>query len=272
MRKKFMDKSPVLFYKKDTCALGSLISLLWLNQPFRLCRLETKADNENPDFLKLNGLGEVPTLFLADGTVLTENVAVLQHIGEMDLQKKLTYPPKTPAFDQLNRALGFLSSTFHKSFLPVFHTDLLYDDQGVQKEIKKKFTDGHLREVWEYANEHLVRTTFLFDHPMIADAYFFSIARWGEDLFDIKKDFPHIHRFQKAMAENEAVKFALEIEAGKHTAGKGNFLGHVDFATFVIEAAERKEARDQKHGDGEFTPGLHTEKERDGKQSSAANR
>ena len=57
------DKSiPVLFYGKGTCALGAVISLFWLDRPFRLCRLE-EGDNENTDFLKLNALCQVPVLY-----------------------------------------------------------------------------------------------------------------------------------------------------------------------------------------------------------------
>ena len=254
---KLKSKTPVLFYKEGACSLGALISLLWLDRPFYLCRVE-EEDLENSDFLSLNGMGEVPTLYL-DGTILTENVAVLQHIGLQDLNKKITYPPGTPEFDQLNRALGFLTSSFHKAFSPLHMAEDLVTDKKATAEIVRNTVDGHLREMFQYANDHLLRTTFMFDHPMIIDAYFFAMARWGDDLYDIENEFPHIKRFQDAMAKDPMVTFALEIESGKIKDAKGVFLGHKEFKTFVKEASARKLEIDEKNGDGEFTPGLKTE-------------
>jgi hypothetical protein len=85
------------------------------------------------------------------------------------------------------------------------------------------------------------------------------MARWGDDLYDIKNEFPHIFRFQDAMAKDPGVRFALEIESGKIKDAKGVFLGHKEFSTFVKEASARKLEVDEKKGDGEFTPGLKTE-------------
>jgi glutathione S-transferase len=245
-----MENSPVLFYQEGTCSLGALISLIWLGKPFRICRIEGK-DNENPDYLKINALGEVPTLYL-DGTVVTENVAILQHIAYQDLNRKLTFRAGTPQFDQMNRALGFLTSDFHKAFFPIFVGGAFHPDKKVQEEIKKHVIEGRLREVWNHAEEHLLRTTFLFNQPMIADAYLFAMARWGEEYFDIETEFPNFARFQKAMNEDPAVKLALQIESGKQKQARGT-LSHVDFSSFVKEAAERKEETDRVRGDGDFT-------------------
>jgi glutathione S-transferase len=250
-------KTPVLFYKEGACSLGAMISLLWLDRPFYLCRVE-KEDSENPDFLTVNAMGEVPTLYL-DGTILTENAAILQHIGLEDLSKKLTYRPGTPEFDQLNRALSFLTSSFHKAFFPLHAAEDLVSDKKAQEEIVKNTVDGNLKDMFQYANDHLLRTTFMFDHPMIIDAYFFAMARWGDDLYDIANQFPHIKRFQDAMAKNEKVRVALDIESGKIKTAQGNFLGNKEFKTFVKEASARKLEVDEKKGDGEYTPGLKTE-------------
>ncbi len=233
-----MDKTPVLFYQEGTCSLGALISLLWLDAPFRLCRLEN-ADHENPEYLKLNALGEVPTLFM-DGVVLTENVAILQHIGLQDLRRKLTFQPGSESFDQLQRALGFLSSDFHKSFMAVFNGAVFHPNPKVQEEIKNMVVKGHLREVVDHAEVHLLRTPLMFDHPTVPDAYLYAMARWTADLYNLPKEFPHLVRFQKTMDQDPSVKLALQIERGEQQEPVGCFLGHVDFKTFTAQAAARK--------------------------------
>jgi glutathione S-transferase len=250
-----MKKSPVLFYSEGTCALASLITLLWLDQPFRLCRIE-ESDSESDagrEYLKLNGLGEVPTLFL-DGTVLTENIAILQHLAQLDLSKQLTFPVGTREFDQLNRALGFLTSTFHKSFLPLFATEQFHPDEKIQQEIRDTVLKGHLREVFRYTSEHLLRTTLMFEQPSIGDAYLFAMARWGAYFGNVHEEFPHFVRFQKRMEQDPAVQIALRIEKGEIKDAAGNFLGHVPFESFVHEAVHRKLEVDGARAEGEYTP------------------
>ena len=245
-----MDKTPVLFYREGTCALGALISLLWSGEAFRLCHLQ-ESDETNPDYLKLNALGEVPTLF-TDGVVISENVAILQHIGFLNLSPGITFEPGSGYFDQLQRALGFLSSSFHKSFMPIFSPELFHEDKKVQTEMRQKFIAGHLREMMEHTEIHLLRTPLLFDHPTVGDAYLYAMVRWTEDLYNLPKEFPHLVRFQKAMNQLPEVALALRIESGQHKDGVKNFKGHVEFKDFVRDAAHRKRQLDHAGWDEEM--------------------
>jgi len=233
-----MNSTPTLFYQQGACSLGALISLVWLGRPFQVCRVEQNR-GESPEYLELNALGEVPLLY-ADGAVITENVAILQHIAFQDLGKNLIFRPNTPEFDQLNRALGFLSSDFHKAFAGVFHSSAFHPDKKIQEEIKKTTIVGHLREMVEHANQYITRTPFVFDHPMIPDAYFYAMARWLEHFYDLDRDFKNIRRFQKAMEQDPGVAIALEIEKGQLHEAKGAFLGSVDFDTTVQNIAESR--------------------------------
>jgi glutathione S-transferase len=197
-----MDNTPVLIFKNRACSLGALITLVWLERPFYVTEM-TEENGDDPNFLTLNALGEVPTLFL-DGTVLTENVAVLTHLALQDLSKNLIFKTGTHDFDQFMRALAFLATEFHKSFAPLHLAEKLTEDKKAQQDIKKNTIQVAIKEVYAYTNEHLLRTTFMYDHPMAIDAYLFAIARWGDKLFDIEKEFPHVKRFQDAMAKIRA--------------------------------------------------------------------
>jgi|GEM_PF-1077920 len=76
----------------------------------------TKKTSEGGDYLDINPLGYVPALQLDDGTILTENAAVLQWIAD-------TYGPK-PGSDleraKLVQELSYISSELHKAFSPFF--------------------------------------------------------------------------------------------------------------------------------------------------------
>jgi glutathione S-transferase len=63
--------------------------------------------------------------------------------------------------------------------------------------------------------------------PSLADAYFFGVARWGNDLFDLERDCPRLFALQQPLAADGAVRFANAIEDGTSATTTGKFLGHV---------------------------------------------
>ncbi|MBC7385893.1 MAG: glutathione S-transferase N-terminal domain-containing protein [Cryobacterium sp.] len=248
---------PVLFFEEGTCSLAAMISLLVSGIPFQTCRLE-EDDSESPEYLKLNALGEVPMLY-RNGSVLTENVAVLQSIAASAPDSRLSFRAGSAEFDQLHRALGFLSSDFHKSFMGFFAPEAFHPDEKIQKEITKNVINGPLKGAMKHVDEHVLgrhsETPFIFDHLMIADAYLFAMARWSDDLYDIGKEFPNLKKFQNAMAKEPAVKLALEIESG-HFEPRQNFKGNLKFAAFVKTAAKEKSAEDSsEHSQEKKNPG-----------------
>lgn len=51
-------------------------------QPYRVVRASTwEPDSAQAELRRVNPLGQIPTLVLADGTVLTESAAILIHLG-----------------------------------------------------------------------------------------------------------------------------------------------------------------------------------------------
>jgi glutathione S-transferase len=92
----------------------------------------SKGEHKTPGFLKLNSLGQIPVLVLADGTVITESVAICRFFEEL-------HP--TPALfgaDPLSRAKAEMWN--RRIELEIFatignvplHTDALFKDRLVQ--------------------------------------------------------------------------------------------------------------------------------------------
>ena len=238
---------PVLFLRDGTCALGALVSLLWSGEKFHTCLMQ-EADHENPGFLKLNSLGEVPLLY-RDGAVITENTAILPSIADLALGQPLTFAPGSRERDQLNRALGFLASDFHQAFGTLFSIESFHPEKKVQAQIRRRVVQGRLKEVIQHLEGSMLSKPFIFDSPTIADAYLFAMARWATDLYDVAEQFPKLKRFQTALGKDPSVKLALQIEKGRKTVANGNYLGNLDFKSFISEAATRHERiRQERHG------------------------
>jgi len=212
-------ETPILFYKKGTCSLGSMIAAEWAEIPYRLCRLDEDTI-DSKEYLAINALGEVPALEI-DSIYLTESIAILQHLGKKDLLKGLTFAQETLEFDKMNQVLSYLATDFKGSFKPLF-------SEGTSEADKKKIADTVIREQYHYVDQYLVQEGVIFGQKTIADAYLFGLVRWGNDLFDMEKEFPNIAAFQAEMNEDPGVKFALAMEEEKEATTSGKFEGNVE--------------------------------------------
>ncbi|MBP2442684.1 glutathione S-transferase [Rhizobium leguminosarum] len=59
--------SPILFYRvPEGCSFGSIVALEWSGLPYRLCRVEMPEMVSSDDYLRINPVGETPSLFRRD--------------------------------------------------------------------------------------------------------------------------------------------------------------------------------------------------------------
>ena len=228
---------PVLFYAPGRCSLSCLIAVAWTGEPFRAVRLDDDYETDS-DYTKINPRNEVPAL-VENGHALTENSGVLNRLAKFYPETRISFLFGTPDYDQLNRALSYVGSTFHRAFRPVFMPEAFHDDPSVQKEIKMKAVEETLRDELRFVNDHVVRNGSILGHPTIADAYLFATARWAEDIYDVKKEFPELARFLARMREDTGVQFALAIESGRISKPERNFRGHTTVAEVLSEMNQK---------------------------------
>lgn len=70
------------------------------------------GDNRKPEFLRINPMGKIPTLALADGTVLTETAAINAYLADAFADKGLAPPIGTSARGTYYRWLFFPVTVF----------------------------------------------------------------------------------------------------------------------------------------------------------------
>src|SRR5689334_5608913 len=109
---------PVLFYGvPHGCSFGAIVALEWLGEPYRLARIDMLAQHD-PRYQRINPHHETPSLLLEDGTVIVESLAIHQHIAARDLGRRLGFRQGTPRYDELNRMMAYLHTSFHHGFAP----------------------------------------------------------------------------------------------------------------------------------------------------------
>jgi glutathione S-transferase len=151
-----------LYYSPFACSLAAHVACREADLAVELVRVElpTKRTAAGSDLFVDNAMGQVPTLVLDDGRVLTENVAVLFYLSER------APDPKPRDHYELVRWLSFVSTELHKRILAPIHNPC--------PDAVKDFARTCGERAFGVLNTHLEsRDTLLGEEFTAADAYLF---------------------------------------------------------------------------------------------------
>lgn len=195
-----------LYYSPGTCSLASHITLNEAGVDFTAekVNLRDKVTEGGTDFRKVNPRGAVPALALADGEVLTEGVAIMQHV--MDSTRPGVLPaPGTLARARMAEALNYVATEVHKTYSPFFH--------GIEGEAKAKQSDL-LNARLQVVEDRLAdgRAWLAGDSYTPADAYLFTVTNWSKRFGHDLTSFPRIVALREKVAARPAVQAAMRAE------------------------------------------------------------
>ncbi len=192
-----------LYYSPGACSLSPHIVALELGLPVTLVKADVrKKVLENGDsFLKINPKGQVPTLQLDNGEVLTEGVAIVQYMASLKPEKKMI-PEGFARFHQLEW-LNFVSTEMHKSY------GVFWDPTATDAEKEKG--RAKLNQKFSYLEPILTRGPFLMGETFTpADAYLFTVLNWSGM---VKVELPKfIQDYTARVAARPAVQAAMKAE------------------------------------------------------------
>lgn len=222
--------TPILFYGVPAgCSFGSIVALEWLQIPYRLCRIDMAGEEIRSEaYSRINPVAETPSLATADGRLVAESMAILNHLAPQGAERGLGFRQGTAGFDRLNQVLAFLNTALFDGFSPLWHAY----EHGVEGEAKAVLV-AYARAKLQAAHAQLERRLgegpyLLGESRTLADAYFYGIARWAEyHGVPDRSAFPRLQALFARLADDPAVRFAAGVEAGEEVPFAGGFLGHV---------------------------------------------
>ncbi|HVZ28049.1 MAG TPA: glutathione binding-like protein [Rhizomicrobium sp.] len=189
-----------LYYSPGACSLAGHITAVEGGLKLDLEKVDLKSHTTETghDFRAINPKGYVPALALDDGSLLTENGAILPYLGD-----KTGLMPEGIARYRALEWIGYINSELHKAFAPLFGNGS--DDA---KEKAKSRIVMRLRLV-----EERLTGDYLFGKDFSPpDAYLFVILRWcGKMGLDLS-GMPRLAAFKARMEQRPGVKRALEEE------------------------------------------------------------
>lgn len=194
-----------LYYTPGACSQAPHIALREAGASFDLVKVDLAAKHTDAgeDYKAINPKGAVPALGLDDGTVLTENAAILQYIADQiggDLM-----PMSGMKRYRLLEWINFIATELHKGFGPLWNP--------VTPDGYKDTTRQALAAKFDYLQEKIAEGPYLTGETFtIADAYLFVILNWTSiHNIDLSR-WPGLTAFVARVAQRPAVRDVLEAE------------------------------------------------------------
>jgi glutathione S-transferase len=162
-----------LYYMKGACSLASYISLKEAGVKFEAAEIErkTRKTRDGESLESINTKDYVPVLKLDNGEFLTENVAVLDYIADLNPAAKLAPAAGTLGRYRLLELLAYINSEIHKNFGPLFNPS--------NGEDIKNLARANLKKRLDWLDNALGSKTFLMgDQFTVADAYLYVVLTW----------------------------------------------------------------------------------------------
>ncbi len=199
-----------LFFSPLACSMSARIALAEAGAAANLIEVDPDTKRmlaAGEDYRAIHPLGYVPALRLDDGTVLTENAAILQFIAD-------EYPAAglaPPASDRLARAklrqwLSFIGTELHKALM----TPLL--GRETPPEVKA-WTARKYASRLAYLDDKLKGREFLLDRFSVADGYLATVLNWTQATPEIDlAAYPNVKAYLERMRQRPSVAAALATE------------------------------------------------------------
>ncbi|MFP5485066.1 MAG: glutathione transferase GstA [Gammaproteobacteria bacterium] len=195
-----------LYYSPGACSLSPHIVLHETGLPFTAVLASTKTHKlqDGTDFYTINELGYVPVLELDNGERLREGPAIVQYLADQVPGKNLAPANGTMERYRLQEWLTFIGTELHKGHGPLFAPGTPEDYKPqVREQLAKRFA---------WVDRQLAGKDYLLGSFSVADAYLYTVSRWGQYVGVDLSGLANIVAFQQRMEQRPAVQAALRAE------------------------------------------------------------
>jgi GST-like protein len=157
-----------------------------------------------PRLLQFNPLGQVPTLVLPDGTVMTESLAMLHYIDDLAPKAGLIPPKGDPLRPAFYRWAVFLIAAVYPTYTYGDDPKKWIADETASKLLRES-TDKHRQALWKQVEGEVKGPWFLGERFSALDLYVAAMTRWRPGVLWFAKNTPKVVEIAKRAAALPAV-------------------------------------------------------------------
>lgn len=201
-----------LFYSPGSASMAPHAMLEEIGANYVLKRVEISGDKpRDPEYLKLNPLGRVPTLAIAGGETIYESVAITMYLADRHPEPKLAPAVSDPLRGPYYQWLAHLTNTLQEAYLLFFYPDRNTTRPEQAPDIKDKALT-RIDGVWSNLDQALARRGpyLLGERCSAADIYMHMLYTWYEPAAALAARCPQVARCVDLVAQRPAVKRMLQ--------------------------------------------------------------
>lgn len=200
-----------LYIAPGACSLASHIAALELALPIQIEKVALRTPDS--PIHAINPLGRVPALQLDDGTLITENSAILPYLADQAPGTPLFAPAGSAERAQIQSWLGYLAAEIHTAaFRPLNRPERYSADEAAHPGIRAQ-ARRQLYKAFEHIDTHLQERQWLVgERYTLADAYLGVFANWLPRLGAPFDELRAVVRVHEQWAARPAVQQALRAE------------------------------------------------------------
>jgi glutathione S-transferase len=201
-----------LYCAPGTASMVVHLALLESGAPHRLVKLDfAQGEQRNPDYLRLNPRGQVPTLVI-DGQPYFESAALLMILAERHPEAKLAPPPGGPLRLDWYQWIAFLTNSLGPAYRSWFYPPDLGSPEHplfVREALRAKIEDS-----WSLVDEHLAaRGPYMLGAEFSGvDLLALMYMRWSRNMPKPVTEWPALKRLADLLRARPSWKRMYEIE------------------------------------------------------------
>lgn len=157
-----------------------------------------------PRLLQFNPLGQVPTLVLPNGDVMTESLAMLHHVDDLAPKAGLIPPKGDPQRETFYRWAVFLIAAVYPTYTYGDDPRKWVPDEAASKMLRES-TDDHRKAMWGWIEGQAKAPWFLGERFSAIDLYIAAMTRWRPGVLWFAKNTPKCVAIAKRATALDAV-------------------------------------------------------------------
>ncbi len=173
----------------------------------------TAASPTRERLLAVNPLGQVPALILPDARVLTESLAILHYVDDLEPGANLIPPPGDATRTAFYRWAVFLVAAIYPTYTYGDEPAKWVPDAAGAKQLRDS-TDRHRQALWEQVEQAAGAPWFLGERRSALDLYVAVMTRWRPGVLWFAKRTPKVLAVAKRATALDAVAPVMQRNFG----------------------------------------------------------
>lgn len=201
-----------LYYCPGACSTASHIAVEETGAPYESCLIAlAKGEQRSETYLAINPRGRVPALKLDDGSVITENTAILTYLARRFAASNLL-PTDIGDAARCIATMAWFSNTVHPSFTHINRPERFADDTNAHPAIRETGRKNFWANLQEIDRLLVGRPWLQGLQFTVCDAYAMVFYGWGNRIQLPMRELTNYAGWKDRMIERPAVRRVLERE------------------------------------------------------------